>query len=279
MRRFLFLFLALVALAGCKDEEVIGGKSAPKTWTRAISLSPGTTELVMLHTKMQLVGRSESCNYPAQSKAVPVVLKGVKPDYERIQQLGGNVVIYDAQLFSEADIEPIKAMGMDVFAVKSDTYAGYLDDLYAIGRNSASELKISEYADLVQAAMGASKAMVGDTKPKVAILLPGSGSEHMIAGAKSFLADALTQMGAVPIGPDSPNFVTMNAEWLVAQNPDVIITADKPDAVFNDARLKGVNAIKNRRVGGILGDLLLRKGARMERLLRRMAEAIVGASN
>lgn len=277
--RFPSLVLALFALllAGCSEQATLGGRPAPKVWTSAVSLSPSLTEIASLHTKLRLAGRTSACNYPPNVVSLPVMMNGVKPDYEAIQKAGASVVLYDKQLFSDADLEPLKSAGVDTFGLTANTLDGFVDELYQLGALTASESKMSEYVDLIHAAVGVAKAAVGDKKPKVAILLGGEGGEHMICGVKSFQADILKTIGAVPVGPDADNFVPVNAEWLVSQNPDVIITASHPDVFMADKRLSSIKAIKTGMVRGLLPDLVLRKGARVERLIRRFSDAITGA--
>lgn len=270
-------FVLLALLGGCKNQVQIGGKDPEQLYRAAVSLSPGTTELLAQKTKINILGRTESCTFPPTVLKVPVVMNGIKPNFEQIKSIAPPLVIYDTSLLGQAEVDQLRALGLKTFAVGSDTVAGFVDELYELGSMSASETLISEYVDAIETAVSTGKALLKDKPSKVAFLIPGNGGEHMICGTDSFLADIARQIGATPVGPKGRLFVTANIESLIAENPDVIITAGKPAGVYDDPRLRSMKAIKSGRIRGINEDVMLRHGSRVERLIRNMADAIGGA--
>lgn len=262
---------------GCEKVERVGGTAPPKLFRSYISLSPSATELFSQYTDVKLMGRTVSCNWPPNVAQVPVVMRGVKPDYEAIQKLEADVVVYDKQLFSESDIEPIKTAGKEVFALDAKSLKDLRTQAVEFASFSMAELKMSDYMDLLDSAVDGAKAQVAGSELKVAIVLPGQGSEHMIAGTESFQADCLKQIGVIPAGPKGTNFVALNAEWLIAENPDVIIVSDDPTPFVTDARFKSLKAITKRHIFGIKGDVLLRAGSRVDKLIRSMGDLLAQA--
>ncbi len=277
MVRLFLLGLALFA-AGCTSQETIGGRPPEKHYATAVSLSPGASEIAMQHTKTKLIGRTESCNWPPPLLSLPSVMKGVKPNYEMITNLRPDVVLYDPQLIGDSDIAQFKSLGIPTFALGADTIAAFTEQLYDLGSLSGSETQVSQYCDDIETALSTAKSVLKGTNPKVAVMIPGAGAEHMINGNKSFLSDILTKIGATPIGPDGANFQTSSTEWLIAQNPDVIISAGQPDPILSDVRLKSIEAVKKKRVFGLKEDVILRRGARVDRVIRSLADVIMGAS-
>ncbi|HMS54458.1 MAG TPA: helical backbone metal receptor [Fimbriimonadaceae bacterium] len=276
-RHWLWILLAALFAFGCDKVERVGGTPPPKLFRSFISLSPSASELFSQYTDVKLVGRTVSCNWPPNVTQVPVVMRGVKPDYEAIQKIDADVVVYDKQLFSEADIEPIKTSGKEVFALDAKTLKDLRTQAVEFASFSMAELKMSEYMDLLDSAVDGAKAQVTGSDLKVSIILPGQGSEHMIAGTESFQADCLKQIGVKPVGPSGTNFVPLNAEWLISENPDVIIVADDPTPFVSDTRFKSLKAITGRHLFGIKGDVLLRAGSRVDKLIRSLGDLLAQA--
>jgi ABC-type hemin transport system substrate-binding protein len=104
--------------------------------------------------------------------------------------------------------------------------------------------------------------------------MPGEGTEHYIAGLKSYQADLIRCSGADPVGPDENRMVPMNAESLISLNPDVIVVAGKVDSVLADPRLKATNAVKNKKVIGVKQDIILRAGARIDSLIQNLSKEL-----
>ncbi len=283
MRRVLGFLLMLVVLAvatgGCNPTPVIGGKPAPFIYQRGVSLSPGVTEFVTLvRSQMKLAGRTQSCNYPAGVRGLPVVMSGAKPDYEKIASLAPEMVVYDADLFTEQDIAKFKELNIETFGFSEPTVTGFCKELYVFATKVGGEIKYSEYVDQIQASSDRAKGAAPTTwKPKVAVVLGGSGAEHWVAGTDSFLADVVRLSGGEVLGPKASKFSAMNAESFLAANPDVIIVAGDPTEVANDPRLKSVNAVKKGNVAGIKEDILLRKGARVNKLIDNISAIITSA--
>src|SRR5437764_1359671 len=80
---------------------------------------------------------------------------------------------------------------------------------------------VSDYVDNIYKNLHEAKTAAGTPSQKVALIMPGGGSEHMIAGTDSFQADCLKQVGATPVGPKGKIFVNVNVEDLLKQDPDV----------------------------------------------------------
>jgi len=276
--RLLLGLLVSAAMVGCQaPPQVLGGKPREKTYTNVISLSPGTTELVMsINYNNILKGRTASDNYPTTAAKVPVIAS-VKPDYEKIASLKPDLVVYDASLYNEADVAKIKGLGADTFAIDANTIEDFANQVLELGSLIAGETNASGYADRVIASRNSALASPITPTPKVAILMPGIGSPHYIVGNKSFLADAIKSAGGEVVGPDADKFVELSPELLVTQAPTVIvIPASKMDpvgaqkslgAVLNDPKLQTVPAVKNHKVFAMDADVLLRRGQRVDKLI------------
>ncbi len=278
MRRALpLLFVALfVALSGCADKPIVHERR-PRVYHSIISLSPGSTEIMALNADLASIkGRTAACNWPKNSlNGIPVVAQ-VKPDYEMIAKIHPDLIVYDKSLYSEQDIAKIKAIGADTFEFKCNTVDDYIKELYLLGSKLASETHFNDVATRVRVELAAADADRLPSKPKVAVIMPGPGGSDYIEGTKSFVADVVKRAGGEPVGPEADKFGPMNAEALVALNPDlIIVNASKTDLtnvglIANDPRLKTITAVKTGKIQPIDGDVLLRRGQRVDQLIKAL---------
>jgi iron complex transport system substrate-binding protein len=104
--------------------------------------------------------------------------------------------------------------------------------------------------------------------------LPSASGADLIEGTDSFLADVVKISGGDLVGSKGTKFEPLNPEALVSMNPDVILTGgSKTDSssyteIMSDPRFKTINAVKQNRVRPINGDVLLRRGTRVDSLLK-----------
>ncbi|MCB8932788.1 MAG: ABC transporter substrate-binding protein [Fimbriimonadaceae bacterium] len=267
--RSVALVLLACLLFGCpaEDQGKVYGKRfiAPKN---IASLSPGTTEILARWGPFSfLKGRTSSCNWPSFINNVPVVLSSTSPDYESLVAKKFDLVVYDPHLFSEAEIQKIKELGIPTYEWDPKTVAQMIEDLYKLGAATGSETKTSQYADKIYNAEQLAKAQMPDPAPTVALILPSSGSEHMIAGKNSFQADELKASGGDVVGPDADRFVPLDAEALLGWDPQVLIVAGDAEVLLKDPRLQSLAAVKSGRVYPINPDAALRRGGRVDQFI------------
>jgi len=270
----LFLAVALVAV-GCKPgQEVVQFPARPKHYQTVASLNPGATEVVgSLAYQLKLVGRTAACDFPPSVTSAPVVAQ-VKPDYEKLKAQSPSLVVYDVNLFSADDIAQIKALGMDVFEFKASTVEEFADNVKQFGSLVGSEIEASLYADKMLQERRAAIAVGPKPAPRVAVVMPGKGGEHYIAGTKSFHADLARSGGGEAVGPEADRFVPINAEALIKLNPDMIVTIGPPDRLTSDPRLASMSAIAKGKVRGLDERMAGRMGYRVDRVIRLVGAAI-----
>lgn len=276
--RFASLTLsALVAVAfmvGCGNDQTRQAKEPPPTvFKQVVSLSPSSTEIAGIIFSREIIGRSESCDAPGTVKDKPVVMKGLKPDYEQIAKLKPDGVMYDPDLFQPSDIDKFKELGIATYPLgKGDTVDEFCEMIYDYGKYTLAETLGSDYVDRIMRER--QTAMASAPKPAVtmAVVMGGTGSEHMIVGKGSFIADVVRSGGAEPVGPEGRQFVTLNAESFIAMDPEIIIVSGQPDPVLYDPRFAQMRAIKNERVFGTNPNVVLRRGAYVERFIKRVSD-------
>jgi iron complex transport system substrate-binding protein len=269
MRWFMAGFAAFaLSAAGCvASSSAIGGKPREIAQPKVVSLSPSTTELVAKSAVPQaLVGRTASCNFPMNIQSQPIVMAGVKPDFERIAASEADYAVYDADLFSEADLSKLKEIGVEPLPFKAKTLDEFADFCYQLGRRIGGETTLSEYVDSIMKKIAEGRVEDGRPKPR-ALFLTGSEGEYLALGKGSLLADIVVRMNGEVVGPDADRWSAMNAEAILAADPQVIVCAGNASRVLADPRLAGTSAVKAKLVVDIDGDILLRSGQRMDQLV------------
>lgn len=256
------VLLTLLALCGCKAPQQFGGVPRDKAYKAIISLSPSTTELLALFG-VPLKGRSEACNYPVQVKSIPV-MGSLKPDYEAINRFKPDLIVIDRDLYGDNEVKQLEATGGDVFRFGADSVDEFVKQLYVIGNKVGGEPSIMDYVEKINKQKRSSEGDPLAKPTRVVMLIPDASGHHMIAGGKSFQADLVRIMGGLPVGPDSNKFEALDAEYLVAQNPDVIMIAGDYRVFLKDTRFANLEAVKKLKIVGLDQDMLLRRGSRVD---------------
>lgn len=265
-------------VVGCRPPAQLQGKPNATNYRKVISLSPSTTEIAgtFMTDSARLQGRTSACDHPDFVRDIEVV-GSVKPDFEKIAAMKPDFIVYDQTLYNDADIEKLKTIApqADVLVLDPSTVKSYIDFLYRFAAATASETQVMDYAEKVLQASGVGRSNPPDPKPKVITLLGGGpNTEYMATGTQSFLADVVRDGGGEPVGPDSDRFQVVNVEHLVKWNPDLIFTSDDPKTILSDPRLKDIGAVKGKAVLQFRGDILLRAGARVDKLINRVRQLI-----
>lgn len=278
--RFASLVLSVLLLgllgAGCNGPAPqMGNKRPSKIYKEVVSLSPSSSEIAAIIFMRPIIGRSESCDLPPSVLDAPVVLKGLKPDYEKIAQLKPDAVVYDPDLFQPSDIDKFKELGIEAFPLgKGDSVSEFCDMIYEFSKFTQAETLGSEYVDRILRERETAISAAPKPPVRMAVLMGGSGTEHMIVGTDGFIADVVRSGGGEPVGPAGKQFVTLNAESFIKMDPDVIMVAGSPDPVLDDPRFSQMSAIKNGRVYGTNANVVLRRGAYVERFIKRVSDLV-----
>jgi iron complex transport system substrate-binding protein len=228
---------------------------------------------------MRLRGRTQACDFPDMVKQVPVVAS-VKPDYEMLAEISPDLVLYDADLYSEQDVARIKEVtNADVWVMDATTIEEYVRRVYELGSLTGTETTANGHVNRIYEAIELAQSTAVEPRPRVAIILPGEGGS-MIAGTGSFQADVVRHSGGEPVGPEGKGFVQLNPEQFATMNPQVIIVPGRQDQieayerVMRDPRFQTIDAVRDNRIRVVNEDVLLRRGGRINLLIAGVQKAI-----
>ena len=277
------ILLASVLVGGCSSQAgKVYVRPRPKIYRSVISLSPSTTEMILSDADSSaLHGRTASCNWPKGMIGRVPIVAGVKPDYERIQSLHPDLIVYDGSLFSKDEIEKLKsATHADVFEFDPNSLDEFVAKAQDLASTLASELRFNDYLNRVIVEQGAATGGKFTSTPKVSVVMGTTNGGYMIAGTDGFLADVVKTCNGQLVGPKGKNFVALSPEQLLSANPEVIIVpGTKEDftsfeSISKDPKFASVTAVKNKRVVPIESDILLRKGQRVDTLIKAVHKVI-----
>jgi iron complex transport system substrate-binding protein len=268
------LIAALALAGGCQQQEIVGGKPRPYRVESIVSLAPGVTDCIFKVGMASLIrGRTASCELSYGLRDAQVVVRGTTPDYEAIVRLKPSLVVYDATLYSQAETDKLKELGLRTLALDANTVEGLVAFLYELGKATGAESNASNLADKILAARATAQGQAVSPPPKVAVLLPGQG--NYAAGTDSFIADVVRSAGGEPVGPPGKAFVPASSEQLVRAAPDVVfVPGKKGQGVLDDPQLKTLPAVRNKQVYEIDENTILRVSTRIETIIEPMSNLL-----
>lgn len=264
-------------MVGCTNTKEWGGQTHDGHPVRSyVSLSPSTTELVQAATgnaAQLVIGRTSNCDYPYNLPG-KIVVSGTEPNYELIAELKPEIVIYEKDLYSEATIAKINELGFDTKPIETDSFAAFRKTLIDLAQASGSELTASAYLDSVENNLDVLRTTIKEGTTACAII--GGPTEGYLAdGTSTLLADLFNRAHGKFLGPDASRYQPVGIEQIVQWNPDLIITTEQGMAgMLKDPAMQTIPAVKEGRIIGFKDAILLRDGARVDKLLEGLASGI-----
>ena len=244
MRRLfnLFLFLALLCLTGCSDEQ----KTAPGG---VVSLSPALTELIChLGQEDRLVARSTACDWPESVKKLPTAGDFAEPELERILAMKPALVVSN-EFVNPKDADALRQAGIAVELHPCDGFGDYREWVALMGklldcpREAESELARTD----ARIAGFEAELKTAEKKPLRALYVIWD-SPLLTAGADS-LPDAVGRLaGLENIVKSEKGYPSISLEFVLKEDPDVIVWFAHGKDWKSNPSWSGIRAIREGRV-------------------------------
>ena len=243
---------------------------------RLVSLLPSITEtLCELGQCMSLVGVDDYSNYPAQIKSVKHVGSALAPNLELILSLKPDLVFMSTNPSLSRRLEQL---GVKVFVVNTVKH----DDVHHLFEKLDLIFKMNE-GQRVWQSMNKTIDQAANSLPKsvdqMCIYFEVSTGPYA-AGESSFIGETLSRLGVKNIVPKSlGEFPKLNPEFVVKQNPDLIIVSD--NRISDLTQRPGwsqMSAIRNQQVCSLTpeqSDIVVRPGPRMGEGAQIIAQCIL----
>lgn len=201
---------------------------------RIISLKPNITEILFaLGVGDKVVGDTTWCDWPVEAKKLPKVADYININTEKIIALRPDLVIGSTENAIKGQFDVIENAGIKTLLLSFRT----IDDLYssiekianAVGKKDEGLKVIHKIKDDLTIA----RAYDRTSARKVLILV---GRRPLIAaGDMTFYGDILRTIGVKNIVESKKTpYPTINTEFIVAKNPDVIIDLAMGSEANND---------------------------------------------
>jgi len=278
----LWVLLGAVSAQGGTVPDMLGRPvTIPDGPLRLVSLSPSLTEIVYaLGREEWLVGVTDFCDYPPAARGKPRVGGTITPNLERVLQVRPSLVLATAEGNPRDLVGQLTRVGIPIFALKPDGYAGILDSIRLLGRVLQAEAPAAALVQTMdEQAARIHRAVAGRPRPRVLYLV---WSDPLIAaGPASFIHDLIRIAGGENVvrEPTVP-YPRVSLEEVVARAPEVILVAshldamDRPPTVALGSVSRGIPAVRSDRVVPVPGDTIHRFGPRVVEGLGHIARAI-----
>ncbi len=232
---------------------------------RIVSGSPGNTEILFtLGLQRKIVGVTNWCNYPEQTRQITKIGDITPLNVEKVLDLHPDLVVADVLNGKEA-ITRLAGFGIPAFALNANSISEILTSITLIGRITGKNAAARNLANRLQNTLNQVRKQGLKLKSrclKVYIVL--GWKPNWTAGPGSFLDEAVTLAGANNIACDlhSP-WGQMSMELVMKRNPDVIITDIPPRKIYSNPLWTKIAAIQKHQVYQIAADQYYRPGPRL----------------
>ncbi|MBM7833816.1 ABC transporter substrate-binding protein [Clostridium sardiniense] len=218
-----------------------------------------TSILISLGVKDKVVGIEAKAKNREMYKKVakefldlPAVGTGKEINVEECMKLKPDVVIIPTRL--KSFIPQFEKLNIPVVAIEPETLEGFNNCVELLGKISGSEERAKELLKYYDDTIDKVKDMTKDIKNKPSVYLSGSDNILKTCTSKMYQNYMIDTAGGrnVTGNIDEGYWTNISVEQLIEYNPDVIYIVGYAkytvDDVLKDNRLKGVNAIKNKKV-------------------------------
>jgi ABC-type Fe3+-hydroxamate transport system substrate-binding protein len=247
--------------------------------TRVVSLIPASTELLFaIGAGPAVVGRTQWCDFPRETAAVPDLGAGINPNLEAVLSARPDLVVLYNSAQHAGVASRLRELGIPAIRINTDALA----DVPRVGALLGRLTGHSRGADSMSAAF--------DTALSSATTDPGSGRRPkvlllvweqppMTIGRGSFLSELVERAGGENLFADvSTSSAPVSIEAVSVRDPDLILTAAAGPASFaRRPEWQVVRAVRERRFLNVSGSEYDRPGPRSPRAIRALSERLRAA--
>ncbi len=248
-KSFVFLLAAALTLLSLYSSD------ERKSLTRVVSLTPNTTEIILLlGGRESLAGRSSACGYLSETKNIPIAGALGVPNMEIILSIKPDAVI-TSLIMNPSDAAVIENLGIKFYLLPIENFQDYYVSVnkigFILGKEAEAENEVNRVKTNLNKLIARNKSIPDKDKPKV--FWEVWNNPIITIGKNSFLNDFIQLAGGVNITSGiNRNYFEISTESILTSDPDVIIAPGLPDN-YNE-QLKSllgwnsVNAVMNNRV-------------------------------
>ncbi len=258
---------------------------------RVVCLTPlGTETIYALAAEDKLVGISDFCDYPPETKNMRRVGGAIDTGFETITSLRPDLIIVLGRNAKVAEF--CKNKGIKLLRIRMSDMDSLYNDVIRLGDvlgcpGRSRDLCRKMFDELLVIKSAVSQAVEADGRPGVFLSLhrkPGSMSGLSTAGDKTCLTDLIEIAGGKNIFHDLEKpYSQISKESLLKRNPDMVIescpyeniSADQKEKLLTEwQQFPTLPAVKNNRIYFTHTDFIMRPGPRVGKIARTLAGMI-----
>ena len=304
-------FLAIGVLAACNTKEATNEKplsseqqettkvdqaTFPMTITDAtgkeitleappekiVSLIPSNTEILFgLGLNNEIVGVTDNDDYPPEATKKDKV-GGMDYNIEQIIALTPDIVFAHASgmSYSKGAIEQLEAAGVKVFVVAdaknfNETYT----TIEQLGRATGKLEEAKKMVANMKAKVEEVETKLKGVEPKKVFVESSDEPQIYTAGKGTFMNEMLEMIHAENVAADVNDWYPIEAEQIIAKNPDVIVVAYNyvPNILTKIPQRPGfetITAVKNKAIVQVDESTTSRQGPRLADGFEELAKAV-----
>ncbi len=268
-----------LTITGDLNREVITITKQPE---RIISLSPANTEVLFaLGLGEKVVGITNVCNYPSQTKEKEKIGDYNNPNLEKIIELEPDLILASHGNPTEL-IDQLEELNYTVVGLNPKNIDDVISSITMVGKITGNVKEAARLTEEMEERIGAvlskTSSLVENNKPRVLYVV--WYKPLWTAGSGTFIDELIQKAGGINIAGDIAGWPQMNLETVIEKNPQVIIigySEDQPEliqAVRNESTLDQTDAFKNNQIHTIDTDIVSRTGPRIVDALEEIAKII-----
>ncbi|HHY77219.1 MAG TPA: cobalamin-binding protein [Clostridiales bacterium] len=250
---------------------------------RIVSLSPTNTEIVFaLGAGDRLVGITNYCDYPEETKDIEKIGDFENPNIELIKKINPDLVLAGGYLQEEI-IKTLEGLGIAVASTEAADVESIFDSLAMIGKLLKEEEKAEELINNIHKAIDDVKAKVANkNKPKVFYLV--WKEPIFTTGRGTYINEIIQIAGGYNVASEMEGWAQYSFEELLKQNPDILVAAyhstdegmNKED-IMKDEFFSKLECVQKGNIHVMSDDnIVSRPGPRVIEAIYEMAEALHG---
>lgn len=244
---------------------------------KVVTLVPSETEIMFaIGAGDQVVGVDEFSNYPEEA-ASKAKVGDMNTNIEAVVALNPDMVLASSGMNADA-ITKLRGLNIKVVAVDPTTYDATVAKIELIGKIMDKVEEAATVADHMRSVKQEVTDAVKEATVKTVYL---EFSPGWSVGSGTFLDELVTLAGGKNVAAAQSGWFEMNAEEVIAQNPDVIIypaLKEEPNPIASAIESRPgwdvINAVKNNQLLTVTEDPLVRVGPRLADGLLELAKAI-----
>jgi len=279
------IFVLPSVILQCRSQTPHNNASEGKL--RIISLAPNLTEILFaLDLQDCIVGVTNCCDYPSETKDIEYVGGFGKPNIEKVLTLHPDLII--ATDFEDDSVaELLSKSGIRLLHLRIHNFQELFEALREIGQATGTLQRAEKMVETMQMALEKIAERFKKVKPwqRPKVFVEIWHDPITTVGQASFINEVITRAGGVNVaGNIKQAYPHVNPEKVIEWNPDVIVLCYMQRDGYSASQLAnrigwdGISAIREGRIiEDIQPDLISRPGPRLIEGVKILAQRLYGA--